>query len=398
MRHAPRVTTRRYRGALLLLATLAAHTAPAFLLAPASALPWHRARRPAWSIMSRRHAKGGGAVTAAEVTKLPHAQVKDAVQPVPPTKHPDSGANFLWWLITWPLRDLLPEVRLPTFMNMAWAAALCYMYKEKQMTSLALDPMPHNLLSGALGFFLTFRANEGYSRCVEARHVWDNVMNRSRDIVRTAVAYEPVIGTPRARRIVDLTCAFGVVLEEYACQRTRARELEILLRPSDLAALELASNRPLAVIELLSEEIIGYGASSRDARNSMEYQRLLGFLDELGHQVTQVERLLKAPIPAAYYGHALRFLTVWVFTLPLALLDKLPMPALVPATGFVTWALFGLRELGIKAMFPFQIGVVDMQGLWRELVWDARTTFEGARVARELSKNGENDTEAVGKK
>jgi hypothetical protein len=56
------------------------------------------------------------------------------------------------------------------------------------------------------------------------------------------------------------------------------------------------------------------------------------------------------------------------------------------------------RELGIKAMFPFQIGVVDMQGLWRELVWDARTTFEGARVARELSKNGENDTEAVGKK
>jgi predicted membrane chloride channel (bestrophin family) len=212
---------------------------------------------------------------------------------------------------------------------------------------------------------------------VEARHVWDNVMNRSRDIVRTAVAYEPVIGTPRARRIVDLTCAFGVVLEEYACQRTRARELEILLRPSDLAALELASNRPLAVIELLSEEIIGYGASSRDARNSMEYQRLLGFLDELGHQVgqggrlvvmmvvvvltvysvccpqvTQVERLLKAPIPAAYYGHALRFLTVWVFTLPLALLDKLPMPALVPATGFVTWALFGLVRDRLSSPLP----------------------------------------------
>lgn len=87
-------------------------------------------------------------------------------------------------------------------------------------------------------------------------------------------------------------------------------------------------------------------------------------------------------MPPVFYRHALRFLTLWTFTLPFALLDKFPSTkTLVAAMGLVTWALFGLRELGVKAQYPFSWGYVDLKRLWREVLWDARLILEGGEQA-----------------
>jgi hypothetical protein len=49
--------------------------------------------------------------------------------------------------------------------------------------------------------------------------------------------------------------------------------------------------------------------------------------------------------------------------------------------GLCTWALFGLRELGVSAQFPFSWGFVDLKRLWREVMWDARLILEGGEQA-----------------
>lgn len=72
-------------------------------------------------------------------------------------------------MVSWPKRDLLPEIRPALLLNLVWTAAVVRLYELGYV--IPIDPTPHSLLSGALGFFLTFRANEGYARCNEARKV-----------------------------------------------------------------------------------------------------------------------------------------------------------------------------------------------------------------------------------
>ena len=125
----------------------------------------------------------------------------------------ESGSNFVFWIFTWPRRELLPGVRGPVIINLIWTLLTIKLYQEEMFTSL--DATPHNLLAGALGFLLTFRASEGYSRCVEGRTVWDGVLNRCRDIVRTVIACGDMLGPERTRRIIDLTCAYGITLADF---------------------------------------------------------------------------------------------------------------------------------------------------------------------------------------
>lgn len=72
-------------------------------------------------------------------------------------------------IITWPMRDLLPEIRPVLLLNVVWTGAVLRLHQLGYISGI--DATPHSLLSGALGFFLTFRANEGYARCKEAREV-----------------------------------------------------------------------------------------------------------------------------------------------------------------------------------------------------------------------------------
>eukprot|EP00624_Nannochloropsis_granulata_P002844 evm.model.NODE_24621_length_25093_cov_31.727453.5 len=273
------------------------------------------------------------------------------------------------------MTEILPVV----FLNMVCAALIAVAYKHGMAG--AVDIHPHLLLAGPLGFFLTFRAEKGFDRCEEARKVWDGVLDTSRDMARCAIGAESLLGGSGppfpARRLMDLTCAYGILLEEFVTRKQRQLELEALLEKRDLEILRLgAANRPLALTELISEEVVRVAKTDAVFRDSPYFGRLLEHIDHLGHHVTQVQRLTKPPVPSFFYTHALRFLTLYVFTLPFALVDKLPGRALVPAVGIMTWALFGLRELGVKAQYPFSSGVVNLRTLWKEIIYDARVCLE----------------------
>jgi len=310
--------------------------------------------------------------------------------PPPPPKRRESAAHFAHWFTTQAF--LMPEIRPVTFLNMACTALIAVAYNRGMVG--AIDINPHSLLAGPLGFFLTFRAQKGFDRCEEARKVWDRVLDTSRDMARCAIGAESLLGRSGrpfpARRLMDLTCAYGVLLEEFVTQKQRQLELEALLEERDLEALQRgATNRPLALTELISEEVVYLAKTYAPFRDSPYFGRLLEHIDQLSHHITQVQRLMKPPVPPFFYTHALRFLTLYVLTLPFALLDKLPGRALVPAVGIVTWALFGLRELGIKAQYPFSSGLVDLRTLWKEVIYDARVCLEETHQKAEKEREGE---------
>lgn len=314
--------------------------------------------------------------------------------PPPPQSRKDSAKQFLYWFMT--QKALMPELRPVSLLNMAVTGVIAYAYRQGVFVE-GLDINPHTLLSGALGFFLTFRAQEGFKRVEEARKVWDGVLDTSRDMARCVVGAEFLLGRDKfnSRRLLDLICSYGLLLEEFACRKPRGLELESLLEERDFEVLARAhSNKPLALIEIMAEEVIHLAKTDPDFQESPYFPRMLDYMDELSHHITKVQRLTKPPVPPVFYSHSLRFLTLYVFTLPFALVDKIPGPALVPTMGLVTWALYGLREIGIKTVYPFSAGLVDLKTLWKEVIYDARVCVANVHQEEKVllaSKGGSSD-------
>lgn len=58
-------------------------------------------------------------------------------------------------------------------------------------------------------------------------------------------------------------------------------------------------------------------------------------------------------MPLNYARHALRSVTVWLWTLPFALLKDLGLYT-GPIIGIISWILFGVYEIGTRIEDPFQ--------------------------------------------
>jgi predicted membrane chloride channel (bestrophin family) len=87
--------------------------------------------------------------------------------------------------------------------------------------------------------------------------------------------------------------------------------------------------------------------------SSRERLSLLGFVEKLTNAVGQCERIHQTAVPLNYARHSLRSLTLWLFTLPFALVQDLGFLT-GPAMGVIAWLLFGVYQIGYTIEDPFQ--------------------------------------------
>jgi hypothetical protein len=79
------------------------------------------------------------------------------------------------------------------------------------------------------------------------------------------------------------------------------------------------------------------------------------FEDNLGSS----ERILTSPVPLFYSRHLARFLSTWIFLLPLGLYDSFGSSwnhlSMIPAMTVVSVMLFGIEEIGTQLEEPFTL-------------------------------------------
>mmetsp|Transcript_29697 Transcript_29697/g.95761 ORF Transcript_29697/g.95761 Transcript_29697/m.95761 type:complete len:713 (-) Transcript_29697:586-2724(-) len=124
-----------------------------------------------------------------------------------------------------------------------------------------------------------------------------------------------------------------------------------LLTPADRARLARSRCPPLDVARQLTKEAKAV-PFDEEKFTSRERMALITLVGKLRHAVGSAERIAQTPVPLHYARHALRFLSLWSLALPLALVNQLGFLT-VPATAFIVWALFGLREIGTLIENPF---------------------------------------------
>mmetsp|Transcript_15739 Transcript_15739/g.32816 ORF Transcript_15739/g.32816 Transcript_15739/m.32816 type:complete len:483 (+) Transcript_15739:226-1674(+) len=340
--------------------------------------------------------------------------------------------------------SILRDIKNPVSWITAWSTLVSFVYKLLHMTGhgdlgsrMCLGSTPHSLISSSIGLLLVFRTNSAYQKFREGRKTWEKLSNTCRDITRMISVYEQNVGTARKHRIQRLLAAFPYLLhhhiqprcldhsqceelrgsphalvlhEPYTIRNThskpsKARECWVdkrslpwcLLPDSVLDKCAHSHNRPLWISDRLSLEFTEI--TYTENFTSRERLELLKHANKLSECIGNCERIHQTAVPLNYARHALRSLTLWSFTLPFGIVDKLGLLT-GPVVGVVAWLMFGVYQIGHTIEDPFQgsLRLTDMcNSIYRDVMYGDRTQA-GMRRESAFRKDGERerDWESVG--
>lgn len=234
----------------------------------------------------------------------------------------------------------------------------------------------HGLVGTVLGLVLAFRTNTGYDRFWEGRKAWGAIVNRTRNLARmisTAVGIKPA----RQHRMGALVVAYA-----WACRRDLGHieshaDLDRLLGVEVGNQLVASPGPPQRVLQSLSKEFEALrGDEVLDSNDHARFEVDLAVLiDSLG----VCHRIQKTPIPFAYAVFLRRFLLLYTVTLAIPLAPLLHWWS-IPVVGFVSYALFGLEQIGVEIENPFEEGPndLDLKGICVTIENDVMGHFDPA--------------------
>ncbi|MCB9563640.1 MAG: bestrophin [Kofleriaceae bacterium] len=223
--------------------------------------------------------------------------------------------------------------------------------------NLAIPPSVHTLVGVALGLLLVFRTNASYDRFWEGRRLIGAIVNNSRDLARQTASFLDQ-SSPAVRRTQgDLIVALYATIRRYLRGEREWPELATRLSAAQRAELATKACPPLLVARWLSD---GFVAEARAGRISEHRLIILdNALSDIVDCFSGCERILRTPVPFAYAHHIKGFLTLFCFTVPMALLASMGWFT-GPASAVVAYALFGIDEIGVEIEDPFGYDANDL--------------------------------------
>jgi len=373
-----------------------------------------------------------------------------------------SSRDWFHNTITLPNSGILRAIRSPVVAVTSWATFLSILNEHllksanpASASSLYIPGSPHSLTMSALGLLLVFRTNSAYQRFAEGRKIWENIINSARDLYRMVMLYENEIGVDKRRRVQRLLASFPYFLrhrirpnlvqmfrlddeeqqrdpqnsillyqdsgvkdldpeaaavaqteEQTGKSRRRTRPLYWvdkrtlpwrLLPPDALERCARAQNRPLWICDRMAREI----RSVPDGPNFTSRERLtiISHVNKISHSIGGAERIHQTVVPLNYARHTLRALTVWLFSLPFAVVKDLKLLT-GPVLFLVSWLLFGVYEIGVRIEDPFQ-GTLRLSimcdTIRRDVLADEAVRSTAFQLETDNEDEDENDRQSLDK-
>ncbi len=216
---------------------------------------------------------------------------------------------------------------------------------------LGLEIAPHEFFGAALGLLLILRTNAGYDRWWEARKLWGGIVNQSRNLAISGVTYGP--RDPEWReQFVHWVAAFS----HAACATLRGQP--VAPKISDLVGSEAAehvgkSTHPPSAIAMQLGTLLN-SAIRRRAMDPVAFLQIDKERAQLIDHIGACERILRTPLALVYSIKIRRFLAIFLFSLPFALVHRLQAEWQVPLlTMLVAYPLLALDRIGAELQNPF---------------------------------------------
>jgi len=300
------------------------------------------------------------------------------------------------------------EIINPVLSLTGWAALVSIVYRSLQLfghtniaSKMTISSSPHSYLVSSLGLLLVFKTNSAYNRFSEGRKIWEDILSISRNLTRFINLYENEIGSARVKRVKNLLASYPYLLRHHIRPRCADPAVAKMLQESGyglplrepiqtpletrfegdqavkasgsqisrtcwvdrrnlpwsllpnaiLEHVAVADNRPLWVCDHISKELVSvpYG----DNFTSRERLTLVTQVEKLTNSIGACERIHQTTVPLNYARHSLRSLTLWLVTLPFAIVKDLGLLT-APVMGVTAWLMFGVYQIGYSIEDPFQ--------------------------------------------
>ena len=244
---------------------------------------------------------------------------------------------------------------------------------------LSLAIAPYEVAGAVLGVLLVMRTNAGYDRWWEARKLWGGIVNQTRNLAIMAIEYGPEETAWRSR-VVRLAATFPHVARSSLRGQRELPDAIRLLGPAVATHIENSGHMAICVSQLIAAELrkaCDAGQLDRFAFLQLDRERAL-LIDHLG----ACERILKTPLPMVYAIKIRRFLTLFLATLPFAILDKagVATPLIV---ALVAYSLLALDQIGVELENPFSPSNLSHLPLDQICQTIEQNVIDAARVSRE---------------
>lgn len=267
----------------------------------------------------------------------------------------ESSSWKTYWRQAFAIKGSITPHVLPNVLCVGILTALictaCEVIEHYFHVRATLSVTPYEFTGAALGLLLVLRTNAGYDRWWEARKLWGGIVNQSRNLAISALTYGPANERWRTE-FITWTAAFSHASRLHLRRQQPDESLKQLLGEDACRTLSAAQHMPSAVAvrlaSLLREACTEHNMDSF-AFMQIDRERAL-LIDHIG----ACERIQSTPLALAYSIKIRRFIAIFLFTLPFALMHSLNSVWLVPPlVMLIAYPLFSLDQLGVELQDPF---------------------------------------------
>lgn len=215
--------------------------------------------------------------------------------------------------------SVLSKIFSRLLLNFLLSIAVIIMLPWYTMLGIKFTLAPFSILGVAIAIFLGFRNNACYSRYVEARHLWGQLMIASRSLLREVKTTLP--DDAELGQFVRLQIAFAHCLRMTLRRNPQAEPLAKYLSEKDLQTVFAAQSPANRILLLMGEWL---AVRRRDGQLSdILFQSLNNRLNDMSAVLAGCERIANTPVPFAYTLILHRTVYLFCIMLPFALVVDL---------------------------------------------------------------------------
>ncbi|WP_111669768.1 bestrophin family protein [Algoriphagus litoralis] len=240
---------------------------------------------------------------------------------------------------------------------------------------IAQVPLPFSIvaiLGSALAIFIAFRNNSAYGRWWEARTVWGGIVNSSRVLARLIITftdshahqvnYEHERSEGFKRQLVYICIAWVHALRIQLRNQDTWQELNSFLTESDYSEMVQSQNKPNFLQLLIGKKI--YQAMANGTLGGFDSFQMEGQLLALANYQGSCERIKNTPLLRQYDYFTRLFLYVFIFLLPIALIDDFSRIEIagwmIPVSVLISFVFSIQAKVGEVNEDPFENRITDV--------------------------------------
>ena len=237
---------------------------------------------------------------------------------------------------------VLPRVLCAAF----YAVIVCGILSYAPQFHVPITPFEY---SGAvLALILVLRVNAGHDRWWEARKLWGNIVNQSRNLAVVVSSY----GSSNkllVDHMIKLIALWPHVMRESLRGERNLTRVERIAGSATTEAIVGSQHMPLYVGSMIAK---GLHELSKQGMNAMAFLRAESERSQLLDAIGACERILNTRMPLALVIKTRRFLLLFLMLLPFALAERVEYftPLIV---ALASYPLFSLDEIGAQLQNPF---------------------------------------------